>query len=181
MHNTKSSSSCRVAVAKSRQWQTNRNKIQAVNFIRTTSSTRQSKAKAMAMAKATPATLATRGATNNSHNLGPSSTSFAGFYCHSSPAAQKRWRTEEAEKVANWSRLGHRALGHLGTVFNHANCIAQLSGNYCHYIRGSESPPRCCNLYEFTQQFSFQCHRLFRQVNWTGVGLCWNGWIFWGM
>jgi len=99
------------------------------------------------------------------------------------PRQQRRrvWRTEEAEKVANWSRLGHRALGHLGTVFNHANCIAQLSGNYCHYIRGSESPPRCCNLYEFTQQFSFQCHRLFRQVNWTGVGLCWNGWIFWGM
>lgn len=52
--------------AKSRQWQTKRNKIQAVNFIRTTSSTRQSKAScllalamAMAKAKATPATLAT--------------------------------------------------------------------------------------------------------------------------
>jgi len=118
------------AAAKSRQWQTNRNKIQAVNFIRTTSSTRQSKAKAMA--EATPATLATRTTTNNSHNLGPSRDP-------GSIAAK-------TEKVASSSRLGHRALGHLGAVFNHANCIVQLSGNYCHYIQRSEPPARCCQL-----------------------------------
>lgn len=111
VHNTKSSSSCRVAVAKSRQWQTNRNKIQAVNFIRTTSSTRQSNAKAMAMAKATPATLATRGATNNSHNLGPSSTSFAGFYCHSSPAAQTSLKNRRGRKSRQLESAGSSSIG----------------------------------------------------------------------